>query len=97
MIAGAPYWLTAPRNPPVWLAGAALTLSAAACIGLAAWPSGAADSVSLKARCGLGGLCAMIAAMALVIAKASAPAGYARICALGALIDAGNLAHEGGA
>lgn len=65
VIAGAAFWLTAARDPPVWWAASALLLGALGAWGLAAWPSERPDGPGALLRSALAGLCALVAALGL--------------------------------
>ncbi|MBL8545199.1 MAG: ComEC/Rec2 family competence protein [Hyphomonadaceae bacterium] len=57
--------MLAPRDPPVWLSGAAFGLGIAAALALAAVPHATPTGWQVRLRQALGGLCALLAAAGL--------------------------------
>lgn len=76
VIAGAAVWLTAPRDPPLWIGVGLLALGLVGAMGFAAWPSARPDGWAVSLRRALAGLCALAASVGLGSAAAQARAAF---------------------
>ncbi len=70
LIGGAAAWLSAPRDPPVWVGGALFVAAAFAAALLSAWPSEKPDGWDIALRRALAGLLGLASAAGLGAAAA---------------------------